>query len=188
MVPVAVCRGTAESYGSEAKPLEYAGTTALPSSIKESEVRLRDRINSELTAAMKAKEPLRLSVLRMMKSAVKNREIELRAELDDSQVIQVLATLIKQRKDSIEQFTRGGRTELAEKEEFEIRIIEEYLPAAVPEEEIERTVDAVVRETGASTPGDIGSVMKQCMARFSGRLVDGKRVNAAARRRLEPPK
>lgn len=151
-------------------------------------MRLRDRINDDLTTVMKARDPLRLSVLRMMKSAVKNREIELRAELDDSQTIQVLSTLIRQRKDSIEQFTRGGRMELAEKEASEIRIIEEYLPAAVPEEEIERTVDAVVRETGASSPKDIGAVMKQCMALFAGKLVDGKQVNAAVRRRLEPPK
>ena len=151
-------------------------------------MKLRNRINEDLTAAMKARDVLRLSVLRMMKSAVKNREIELRAELEDTQVIQVLSTLIKQRKDSIEQFTRGARMELAEKEAAEIPIIEEYLPAAVPEEEIERTVDAVVRESGASSPKDIGSVMKQCMAGFAGRLVDGKQVNAAVRRRLEPPK
>jgi len=149
-------------------------------------VKLRDKINGDLTAAMKAKEPLRLSVLRMMKTAIKNREIELRAELEDAQVIQVLATLIKQRKDSIEQFTSGGRLELAEKEAAEITIIEEYLPAAVSNEEIEKAVDEVIRETGASTPKDIGAVMKQCMARFAGKLVDGKIVNAAVRRRLEP--
>jgi uncharacterized protein YqeY len=149
-------------------------------------VKLRDKINGDLTAAMKAKEPLRLSVLRMMKAAIKNREIELRAELEDAQVIQVLATLIKQRKDSIEQFTSGGRLELAEKEAAEITIIEEYLPAAVSNDEIEKAVDEVIRETGASTPKDIGAVMKQCMARFAGKLVDGKIVNAAVRRRLEP--
>ncbi len=149
-------------------------------------VKLRDKINDSLTAAMKAREPLRLSVLRMMKAAVKNKEIELRAELEDAQVIQVLSTLIKQRRDSIDQFTRGGRTDLAEKEAAEIVVIEEYLPAAVPDDEIEKTVDEVVRETGASSPRDIGAVMKQCMARFAGKLVDGKRVNAAVRRRLEP--
>jgi uncharacterized protein YqeY len=149
-------------------------------------VKLRDKINADLTASMKAKEPLRLSVLRMMKSAIKNREIELRAELEDAQTIQVFSTLIKQRKDSIEQFTRGGRLELAEKEAAEIKIIEEYLPAAVSNDEIERAVDEVIRETGASTPKDIGAVMKQCMARFAGKLVDGKIVNAAVRCRLEP--
>jgi uncharacterized protein YqeY len=149
-------------------------------------VKLRDKINGDLTAAMKAKEPLRLSVLRMMKTAIKNREIELRAELEDAQVIQVLSTLIKQRKDSIEQFTSGGRLELAEKEAAEITIIEEYLPAAVSNGEIEKAVDEVIRETGASTAKDIGAAMKQCMARFAGKLVDGKIVNAAVRRRLEP--
>jgi uncharacterized protein len=149
-------------------------------------VKLREKINADLTAAMKAKEALRLSVLRMMKSAVKNKEIEMRAELEDSQVMQVLSTLIKQRRDSVEQFTRGGRLELAEKEAAEIKIIEEYLPAAASHEEIENTVDEVIRETGAASPKDIGAVMKQCMARFGGKLVDGKMVNAAVRRRLEP--
>lgn len=149
-------------------------------------MKLRDKINGDLTAAMKIKDPLRLSVLRMMKTAVKNKEIELRAELDDSQVIPVLATLIKQRKDSIEQFTSGGRVDLADKEAAEIKIIEEYLPTAVSAGEIETTVEEVIRETGASSPKDIGAVMKQCMARFAGKLVDGKSVNAAVRRRLEP--
>jgi uncharacterized protein YqeY len=135
---------------------------------------------------MKAKDAMRLSVLRMTKTAIKNKEIELRAELEDAQVIQVLSTLIKQRKDSVEQFTRGGRLELAEKEAAEIKIIEEYLPAAVSNDEIENTVDEVVRETGASSAKDIGAVMKQCMARFAGKLVDGKTVSAAVRRRLEP--
>ncbi len=148
-------------------------------------MRLRDRINENLTTAMKAKDTLRLSVLRMMKTAIKNKEIDLRAELEDAQAIQVLATLIKQRKDSIEQFTSGGRIDLADKEAAEIKIIEEYLPAAVSEDEIEKIVDEVLKETGASSPKDIGAVMKQCMARFAGKLVDGKRVNAAVRSRLE---
>jgi uncharacterized protein YqeY len=148
-------------------------------------VKLRDKINADLTAAMKAKDALRLSVLRMMKSAVKNKEIELRAELDDPQVIQVLSTLIKQRKDSVAQFTAGGRLDLANKESDEIKIIEQYLPAAVSAAEIEATVDQVIRETGASSPKDIGSVMRECMARFAGKLVDGKTVNAAVRSRLD---
>jgi hypothetical protein len=149
-------------------------------------MRLRDKINEDLTAAMKSKDSLRLSVLRMMKTAIKNKEIELRAELEDAQSMQVLSTLIKQRKDSVEQFTSGGRPELAEKEAAEIKIIEAYLPAAVSDDEIERTVDEVVRETGAASAKDVGAVMKQCMARFAGKVVDGKRVNAAVRRRLEP--
>jgi hypothetical protein len=99
---------------------------------KELIMKLRDTISGDLTAAMKAKEPLRLSVLRMMKSAVQLRETEVRAQLEDAQTIQVLATLIKQRKDSIEQFTAGGRPELAEKEAAEIKIIEEYLRRSHP--------------------------------------------------------
>ncbi len=149
-------------------------------------MRLRDKINADLTAAMKAKDNLRLSVLRMVKTAIRNKEIDLRTELEDGPAFQVLSTLIKQRKDSIEQFTGGGRIDLAEKEAAEIKIIEEYLPAGVSVEEIEKTVDDVVRETGASSAKDLGTVMKHCMARFAGKVVDGKLVNAAVRRRLEP--
>jgi len=152
-------------------------------------MKLRDKISQDLTAAMKARQAARLSVLRMMKAAVKNKEIELRAELDDAQVVQALSTLIKQRRDSIEQFTRGGRSDLAEKEAAEIGIIEEYMPAAASDEEITSVVDEVIRSTGASSMKDMGAVMKQCMARFVGRPVDGKRVNALVRARLEklPP-
>lgn len=149
-------------------------------------MRLRDKINADLTAAMKAKDNLRLSVLRMVKTAIRNKEIDLRAELEDGPAFQVLSTLVKQRKESIEQFTGGGRIDLAEKEAAEIKIIKEYLPAGVSNEEIEKTVDEVVRETGASSAKDLGTVMKHCMARFAGKVVDGKLVNAAVRRRLEP--
>jgi uncharacterized protein YqeY len=145
---------------------------------------LRDRINEDLIAAMKAKDTLRLSVLRMMKTAVKNKEVDLRAELEDGQVLQVLSTLIKQRRDSIEQFTKGGRTDLADKEAAEIKIVEGYMPAAISDDEIERVVDQVVGEMGAVSAKDVGPVMKQCMGRFAGQVVDGKRVNAAVRRRL----
>ncbi len=134
---------------------------------------------------MKAQQTARLAVLRMMKTAVKNREIEARAELDDAAVIKVLATLINQRKDSIEQFTRGGRMDLAEKEAAEIPIIEEYLPASASEEEIAAVVDAVLKDAGPVTVKDLGSIMKQCMARFAGKMVDGKKVNALVRARLE---
>jgi uncharacterized protein YqeY len=150
-------------------------------------MKLRDRINQDLTAAMKAREAERLSVLRMMKTAIKNKEIESLAELDDLQAAQVLSTLIKQRKDSIEQFNRGGRSELAEKEAAEIRIIEQYLPAAVSDVEIEAVVDEVVRATGASSPKDVGAVMKQCMTRFAGKRVDGKKVSDLVKGRLEAP-
>jgi len=148
-------------------------------------VRLRDKINGDLTSAMKARAAERLSVLRMMKAAVKNKEIEARTELDDSAVIQVLSTLIKQRKDSIAQYTQGGRQDLADKEAAEIPIIEEYLPAAVTDEEIASVVEEVIRTAGASSIKDMGAVMKQSMARFAGKLVDGKKVNALVKAKLE---
>jgi uncharacterized protein len=148
-------------------------------------VKLRDKINEDLTSAMKARAAARLSVLRMMKAAVKNKEIEVRGELDDASVIQVLSTLIKQRKDSIAQYLQGGRKDLADKEAAEIPIIEEYLPAAVTDGEIAEVVDEVVRTTGASSIKDMGAVMKQCMARFAGKLVDGKKVNTMVKTRLE---
>jgi len=145
---------------------------------------LRDQINSDLMAAMKSKETKRLSVLRMMKTAIKNKEVELRRELEDAQVIQVLLTMIKQRKDSIEQFTRGGRSDLAEKESGEIRIIEEYLPAAVTEAEMEKAVEDAIRQIGAASLKDMGKVMKACMERFAGRPVDGAKVNALVKNKL----
>ncbi len=148
-------------------------------------MRLRDKINGDLTAAMKARQAERLSVLRMMKTAVKNKEIDARAELDDTQVMQVLSTLIKQHRDSIEQFTGGGRSDLADKEAAEIKIIEEYLPAGVTDEEMAAVVDQVVRESGASSLKDLGKVMKECMARFAGKPVDGKKVNLLVKSRLE---
>ncbi len=148
-------------------------------------MKIRDRINADLMAAMKAQEAARLSVLRMMKAAIKKKEVDLCAELDDSQAVQVLSTMVKQHRDSVEQFGKGGRNDLAEKEAAEILVIEEYLPAAVSDEEIACVIDEVVRETGASSARDTGAVMKQCMARFAGKLVDGKKVNALVRARLE---
>jgi len=145
---------------------------------------LRDKISADLTSAMKSKDAERLSVLRMMKAAVRNKEIDLRQELEDAQVMQVLVSLIKQHKDSVEQFTKGGRLDLADKESAEIKIIEQYLPAAVSDEEIEKAVDEVVRETGAASVKDMGKVMKGCMTRFSGRPVDGNKVSALVKAKL----
>jgi uncharacterized protein len=145
---------------------------------------LRDKINSDLTSAMKSKEAERLSVLRMMKAAVRNKEIDLKKELEDPEVIQVLLTLIKQHKDSVEQFTKGGRMDLADKETAEIAVIEEYLPVAVTVEEMEEIVESVIREAGATSVKDMGKVMKACMARFSGRPVDGAKVSALVKSRL----
>jgi uncharacterized protein YqeY len=148
-------------------------------------MRLRDKINEDLTAAMKAREAARLSVLRMMKTAVKLKETDLRAELTDAQAMQVFATLIKQRKDSVEQYTLGGRKDLADKEAAEIKIIEEYLPAGIADDELAQAVDEVIHETGAASLKDLGMVMRQCMARFEGKLVDGKKINALVKERLE---
>jgi uncharacterized protein len=147
-------------------------------------MRLRDQINEDLMSAMKSKEAERLSVLRMMKAAVRNKEIDLRLELEDAQVFQVLVSLIKQRKDSIEQFTQGGRLELANKEAAEIKVIEQYLPAAVTDEEIGTMVEAIIAETGVTSIKDMGKVMKACMARFSGRPVDGAKISELVKAKL----
>ena len=130
---------------------------------------LQEKIQSHLTDAMRSKDQLRLSVLRMMKSAVKNKEIEKMKALEESELLAVLITLVKQRKDSVEQFRRGGRQELADKEEAEIKIIEEYLPAAASEEDIRRAVDEAVQETGAGSIKDMGKVMKATLARLAGK-------------------
>jgi uncharacterized protein len=147
---------------------------------------LIDQIQQDITAAMKARDEQRLSTLRMVKTALKNREIEKMAPLDDKESQQVLSTLIKQRKDSIEQFTKGGRQEMADKEAAEIKLIETYLPQAAGEEEIVAGVREVIAEMGAPTMKDMGSVMKNAMARFqaAGMRVDGKVVSDAVKREL----
>jgi uncharacterized protein YqeY len=147
-------------------------------------MRLRDKISEDLISAMKSKEAERLSVLRMMKAAVKNREIELRRELEDDQVVQVLLTLVRQRKDSIEQFIKGSRLDLADKEAAEIKVIEKYLPAFVTDEEIGNVIEAVLAEIGSPSLKDMGRIMKACMARFSGRPVDGSKVSELVKAKL----
>ena len=147
-------------------------------------MKLRDKINSDLTAAMKAKEAERLSVLRMIKAAVKNKEIEKIRDLEDTEVLQTLVSLIKQRRDSIEQYTKGGRPELAVKEAAEIKIIEEYLPAAVGDDEISEAVAAVIAELGAVSIKDMGKVMKVCMAKFAGRPLDGAKLSELVKAKL----
>jgi hypothetical protein len=145
-----------------------------------------EQIQKDLTEAMRAREELRLSTLRMVKAAFKNKEVEKRAQLDDKEALAVLSTLIKQRKDSIEQFTRGGRQELADKEAAEIRIIESYMPRAAGEEEIVGMAKAAIAEMSAPTMKDMGSVMKNVMARFAtvGSRVDGKMVSDIVKREL----
>jgi uncharacterized protein YqeY len=147
---------------------------------------LIEQIQTDITSAMKAREEHRLSTLRMVKSALKNREIEKMAPLDDKESQAVLSTLIKQRKDSVEQFTKGGRQEMADKEAAEIVLIESYLPKAAAEAEVIAGVKAVIAEMGSPTMKDMGTVMKNAMARFSGAgmRVDGKVVSEAVKREL----
>jgi uncharacterized protein len=147
---------------------------------------LIEQIQKDITAAMKGREEQRLSTLRMVKTALKNREIEKMAPLDDKESQQVLSTLIKQRKDSIEQFLKGGRKEMADKEAAEIALIETYLPKAADEEQIVAGVKAVIAEMGSPTMKDMGTVMKNVMAHFAaaGMRVDGKQVSDAVKREL----
>jgi uncharacterized protein len=147
---------------------------------------LIEQIQSDIIVAMKAREEHRLSTLRMVKSALKNREIDKMAPLDDKESQAVLATLIKQRKESVEQFTKGGRQEMADKEAAEIVLIETYLPKAAGETEVIAGVKAVIAEMGSPTMKDMGTVMKNAMARFSGAgmRVDGKMVSEAVKREL----
>ena len=148
---------------------------------------LSEQVQKDMTAAMKARDEQRLSTLRMMRSALKNKEIDKRAPLDDREAQQVLQTMIKQRKDSIDAFTKGGRQELADKEQAEIVLIESYLPKAVGEAEISAAVKAIIAEMGSPTMKDMGTVMKNVMARFAagGQRVEGKVVSEAVRRELQ---
>lgn len=143
-----------------------------------------DRISEELTAAMRAKDPVRLGTLRMAKAALVNREVERGRALDDAESLQVIAALIKQRRDSIEQFRGGGREDLAKKEEAEIAVLETYLPPPVDPAELERLVIEAIAETGASSPKDMGRVMKAALAKLAGRTADGKAVNDLVKKKL----
>ena len=145
-----------------------------------------EQIQKDITEAMKARQEQRLSTLRMVKSALKLKEVEKMAPLDDKESQQILTTLIKQRKESIEQFTKGGRQEMADKEAAEIKLIETYLPKAAGEAEIAEGVKAVIAEMGSPTMKDMGTVMKNAMAKFAaaGMRVDGKVVSEAVKKEL----
>ena len=148
---------------------------------------LVDQIQKDIVAAMKARDEARLSTLRMMKTALMNKKIEKMADLEEKESQQVLSTLIKQRKDSIEQVTKGGRQEMADKEADEIVVIEAYLPKAASEADILSVVKGVVAEMGSPTMKDMGTVMKNTMAKFAaqGMRVDGKVVSEAVKKELE---
>jgi uncharacterized protein len=145
---------------------------------------LKQRITGDMTAAMKARDAARTSTLRMVKAAVQNREIEKGGELTEEEMTRALQSLVKQRRDSVEQYERGGRAELAEKERAEIAVIEEYLPRAATREEIERAVEEAIAETGASSMKQMGAVMKAAQARLAGRSADGRTVSEVVKARL----
>jgi uncharacterized protein YqeY len=145
---------------------------------------LSERVQKDMVDAMRNKQELRLSTLRMVKAALKNKEIDKRAALDEKEELQVFTTLIKQRKDSIDAFERGGRRELAQKEAEEIAIIESYMPKAVSADDMVATVKSTIAEMGSPTMKDMGTVMKNVMAKFVGARVDGKLVSETVKKEL----
>ena len=148
---------------------------------------LVEQVSASIADAMKKHDAVRLSTLRMLKAALMNREIERGHTLDEGESLQVVASLVKQRKDSIEQFTQGGRPELADKEQAEIHILETYLPAAAEPAAVEQAVVDAIQETGATSPKDMGRVMKAVMTRLAGQTIDGKAVNELVRQKLAGP-
>jgi uncharacterized protein YqeY len=145
---------------------------------------LTEQVQKDMVDALRKKEELRLSTLRMMKAALHNKQIEKRGKLEETEELQVFSTMIKQRKDSIEQFEKGNRPELAKKEAEEIAIIEAYMPKAVGEQDIIAAVRATIAEMGTPTIKDMGAVMKNVMAKFAGARVDGKVVSETVKKEL----
>jgi hypothetical protein len=145
---------------------------------------LTEKIGTDITTAMKAKDAQRLSALRMLKAAVMNKGVEKKSDLDDNEVLQVVASLVKQRRDSIEQFSNAGRTDLVARERGDLAVLERYLPPAATAEEIDAAVADAIAESGATTAKDIGKVMKAVMPKLAGKNADGKAVNEAVRRKL----
>jgi uncharacterized protein YqeY len=145
---------------------------------------LEKTLSADIVTAMKAKDQTRLTALRMLKTALTNKNIEKGRELETAEELAVLSMLVKQRRDSIEQYTKGGRTDLADKEQAEILILETYQPAAASDDEIAAAVTAAVAETGATTAKDMGKVMKAVMVVLAGKTVDGKKVSEAVKAKL----
>jgi uncharacterized protein YqeY len=145
---------------------------------------LKEQIIADMTAAMKAKDAARTSTLRMLKAAIVNREIEKGGELDDEELSKLLRSQVKQRRDSVEQYQKGGRQELAEKETAEIAVIEGYLPQAASAEEIEQAVAAAIAETGATSMKEMGAVMKAAMVLLAGKNPDGRTVSETVKKKL----
>ncbi len=145
---------------------------------------LYDRLTEDLKFAMKSRNQLRMDVIRMIKAAVLNKEMELKRDLDDAEMSRVMTTLVKQRRESIEQFEKAQRQELAAKERQEIEIIESYLPKPISPEELETLVTSVIADTGSRSIKEMGAVMKAVMARLGGQTVDGKHVSELVKRKL----
>jgi uncharacterized protein YqeY len=145
---------------------------------------LNDQVSADIAAAMKARDSSRLSALRMLKAAVMNKSVEKGRDLEDAEILQVLASLVKQRRDSIEQFAKAGRTDLVEKETAELAVLQTYLPPSATSEEIDAAVAEAIAETGATSAKDLGKVMKAVMPKLAGKNADGKAVNEAVRRTL----
>jgi uncharacterized protein YqeY len=145
---------------------------------------LNEKIGAEITAAMKARDAGRLSALRMLKAAIMNKGVEKGRDLNDAEVLQVVASLVKQRRDSIEQFQQAGRTDLVDKESGEVKVLEEYLPPAASADVIDAAVAEAIAESGATSAKDMGKVMKAVMPKLAGKNADGRAVNDAVRRKL----
>lgn len=159
-------------------------TTSIGTSSSIYKMTLQETIQSHMADAMRSKDSLRLSVLRMMKTAVKNKEVEKMKTLDEAEVLAVLNSLVKQRRDSVEQFRSGGREELAQKEEAEIKVLEQYLPASASEDDIRSAIDVAVQQTGATSLKDMGKVMKATLVLLAGKSADGSRVSQLVKEKL----
>ena len=145
---------------------------------------LNEQVNAGITSAMKAKDQVRLSALRMLKAAIMNKGVEKGRDLDDAEVLQVVGSLVKQRRDSIEQFKAAGRTDLVDKESAEMAILDAFLPPAASAADIDAAVAEAIAETGAASVKDMGKVMKAVMPKLAGKTTDGRAVNEAVRRSL----
>ena len=145
---------------------------------------LNAQVGADIAAAMKARDSSRLSALRMLKAAMMNKGVEKGRDLDDAEVLQVIGALVKQRRDSIEQFKAAGRTDLVDKESAEMAVLDAFLPPAASAADIDAAVAAAIAETGATSPKDMGKVMKAVMPKLAGKTADGRAVNEAVRRSL----
>jgi uncharacterized protein YqeY len=146
---------------------------------------LYDRLSEDLKRAMKDRDQLRMDVIRMMKAALLNKELELKKDLDDAEMSRVMTTLVKQRREAVEQYQKANRADLAGKELKEIDIIQGYLPQALSQDDIVRLVESTILETGAKGPKDMGTVMKAVMAKLTGQTIDGRQLSELVKSKLQ---